>query len=175
MPPQARSETLYLQSSTSTASMTPRDKTSPLPPPTSLAPLSQAVMESFGDGVVVFDAYGRVVYANGIARRKAGTDGDLGTQRAESLRPRLLALGGRVAPLRAGGVILGEVVFLPGGDQPRTLADRERQAIVDTMQGTRGRLAETARRLGISRTTLWRRLKAYGLRPGNGRSGASHS
>jgi PAS domain-containing protein len=154
--------------------MTPREKTSQLPPPASLAPLGQAVMESFGDGVVVIDAYGRVVYANGLARRMAGIDGDLGTQRAETLRPRLLGLGGRVSPLRAGSVNLGEVVFLPGAVQPRTLADRERQAIVDTLQGTRGRLAETARRLGISRTTLWRRLKAYGLRPGNGRSG-SHS
>jgi transcriptional regulator of acetoin/glycerol metabolism len=154
--------------------MTPRDKTSPLPPAVSLAPLGQAVMESFGDGVVVFDAYGRVVYANGLARRLADMDGDLGTQQAEVLRPRLLALGGRASPLRAGGVNLGEVVFLPGADQPRTLADRERQAIVDTLQGTRGRLAETARRLGISRTTLWRRLKAYGLRSGNGRSGSSH-
>ena len=154
--------------------MTPRDKTSPLPPSASLAPLGQAVMESFGDGVVVFDAYGRVVYANGLARRLAGLDGDLGTQQAEVLRPRLLALGGRASPLRAGGVNLGEVVFLPDADQPRTLADRERQAIVDTLQGTRGRLAETARRLGISRTTLWRRLKAYGLRSGNGRSGSSH-
>jgi DNA-binding NtrC family response regulator len=135
-----------------------------------LAPLGQAVIESFGEGVVVFDAYGRVVYANGAARRMAGVDGDPGTQRAETLRPRLLALGGRVSSLRAGGVSLGEVVFLPGSDQPRTLADRERQAIVDTLQGTRGRLAETARRLGISRTTLWRRLKAYGLRPRSGRS-----
>jgi len=154
--------------------MTPRDKTSPLPPSASLAPLGQAVMESFGDGVVLFDAYGRVVYANGLARRLAALDGDLGTQQAEALRPRLLALGGRASPLRAGGVNLGEVVFLPDADQPRTLADRERQAIVDTLQGTRGRLAETARRLGISRTTLWRRLKAYGLRAGNGRSGSSH-
>ena len=152
--------------------MTPREKTSPLPPPASLAPLGQAVIESFGDGVVVFDAHGRVVYANGLARRMAGIDGDMGAQRVEALRPRLLALGGRVSPLRAGGVSLGEVVFLPGADQPRTLADRERQAIVDTLQGTRGKLAETARRLGISRTTLWRRLKAYGLRPGNGRSGS---
>ena len=151
--------------------MTPRDKTSPLPPPASLAPLGQAVMELFGDGVVVFDAYGRVVYANGLARRIAGIEGDLGTQRAEALRPRLLALGGRPSPLRASGINLGEVVFLSGADQPRTLADRERQAIVDTLQGTRGKLAETARRLGISRTTLWRRLKAYGLRPSNGRGG----
>jgi PAS domain-containing protein len=155
--------------------MTPRAKTSPLPPPASLAPLGQAVMESFSNGVVVFDPHGRVVYANGLARRMAGVDGDLGTQRADALRPRLLALGGHASPLRAGGVNLGEVVFLPGSDQPRTLADRERQAIVDTLEGTRGRLAETARRLGISRTTLWRRLKAYGLRPGNGRSGPSHS
>jgi len=86
-----------------------------------------------------------------------------------------LALGGRLSPLRASGINLGEVVFLSGAEQPRTLADRERQAIVDTLQGTRGKLAETARRLGISRTTLWRRLKAYGLRPSNGRGGPSHS
>jgi PAS domain-containing protein len=155
--------------------MTPKDKASPLPPLVALAPLGQAVVESFGHGVVVFDAYGRVVYANGPARRAAGIDGDWATLRADTLRPRLVALGGRVSPLRNGGANLGEVVFLPGGDQPRTLADRERQAIVDTLQGTRGRLAETARRLGISRTTLWRRLKAYGLRPGNGRSGPSHA
>jgi transcriptional regulator of acetoin/glycerol metabolism len=129
-------------------------------------------MESLGSGVVVFDTYGRVVYVNGLARRIAGVDGDLGTQRADTLRPRLVALGGRVAPLRAGTASIGEVVFLPpGADQPRTLADRERQAIVDTLQGTHGRLAETARRLGISRTTLWRRLRAYGLRPGNGKAG----
>src|SRR5207244_9816090 len=93
--------------------------------------------------------------------------------RAEALRPRLLALGGRVAPLRSGTANLGEAVFLSRTDQPRTLAERERQAIVDTLQGTSGKLAETARRLGISRTTLWRRLKAYGLRPHNG-GGGSH-
>lgn len=151
--------------------MTPRDKPSPLPPPAPLAPLGQAVMESFADGVVVFDAYGRVVFANALARRIAGLEGDLGAQRADALRPRLLALGGRPSLLRSGGLNLGEVIFLSGADQPSTLADRERQAIVDTLHGTRGKLAETARRLGISRTTLWRRLKAYGLRPGNGRSG----
>jgi len=167
---------LYLHPSISTADMPPREKTSPLPPPASLAPLSQAVLESLASGVVVFDAYGRVVYANALARRIAGVDGDWGKQRADTLRPRLTALGGRVSPLRAGTANLGEAVFLPSGaDQPRTLADRERQAIVDTLQGTHGKLAETARRLGISRTTLWRRLRAYGVRPGNGRFGGSHS
>jgi transcriptional regulator of acetoin/glycerol metabolism len=154
--------------------MTPRDKVASLPPLTSLPPLSQAVLESFGNGLIVFDPHGRMVFANAHARRVAGIDGDAGA-RADALRPRLLALGGRVSPLRAGGANLGEAVFLPGSEQPRTLAERERQAIVDTLQGTRGRLAETARRLGISRTTLWRRLKAYGLRSGNGRPGSSHS
>src|SRR2546425_1202495 len=58
----------------------------------------------------------------------------------------------------------------PAGLRPPR-AGRERQAILDTLEVTHGKLAETARRLGISRTTLWRRLRAYGLRPngqGNG-------
>jgi len=149
--------------------MAPRDKTTSLPPLFSVSPLGQAVMESFGEGIVLFDSYGRLVYANAHAKRAAGIEGDTAAYRAEALRPRLLALGGRVAPLRSGTANLGEAVFLSRTDQPRTLAERERQAIVDTLQGTSGKLAETARRLGISRTTLWRRLKAYGLRPHNGR------
>src|SRR5213594_4070889 len=75
------------------------------------------------------------------------------------------------ATLKQGSLELGEVVFLPGGGESPTLADRERQAILDTLEVTHGKLAETARRLGISRTTLWRRLRAYGLRP-NGHASA---
>ena len=130
-------------------------------------------MESLTEGVVLFDAYGRLVYANESARRLADIEPDAAPDRADALRPRLVALGGRVAALRSGGTSLGEVVFLPHVEQARTLAERERQAIVDTLQRTGGRLAEAARRLGISRTTLWRRLKAYGLRPGNGRVGSA--
>ena len=48
-------------------------------------------------------------------------------------------------------------------DGPSTLADRERDAIVRTLDQHGWKLAETAKHLGISRTTLWRRLKAYGL------------
>ncbi|MCH7683329.1 MAG: helix-turn-helix domain-containing protein, partial [Gemmatimonadetes bacterium] len=36
-------------------------------------------------------------------------------------------------------------------------------AIADTLGKTGWRLAESAQMLGISRTTLWRRLKAYGI------------
>ena len=140
--------------------------------PVGLAPLGQAVMESFSEGIVVFDPSGRLVYANDQAKRALGVDDDAAMPRSEALRARLGVLGGRTAPLRIGGTTLGEAVFLPRSDNARTLADRERQAIVDTLEGTGGRLAEAARRLGISRTTLWRRLKAYGLRPTT--DGASH-
>jgi transcriptional regulator with PAS, ATPase and Fis domain len=155
------------------AQMTPKEKITSMSPSLPLTPLGQAVMDSLNDGLAVFDSFGRLVYANERLKRAAGIDGDLASQRLDSLRPRLLALGGRPAPLRSNGTALGEAVFLPQGDEARTLAERERQAIVDTLQGTSGRLAETARRLGISRTTLWRRLKAYGLRPTNGRGGSS--
>jgi transcriptional regulator of acetoin/glycerol metabolism len=82
---------------------------------------------------------------------------------SSELRPQLVALGGRVASLRAGPTAAAEAVFLPATPGDRTLAERERQAILDMLQGTSGKLAETARRLGISRTTLWRRLRAYGI------------
>ncbi len=55
------------------------------------------------------------------------------------------------------------VVNLQGNYERGTLLKRERQAITATLQDTSGKLAETARRLGISRTTLWRRLKSYGM------------
>ncbi len=122
-------------------------------------------MEAFGKGVVVFDTTGRLIYANGLAKRALGIDGDGSLLRPDVLRARLGVLGGRTAPLRSGGATLGKAVFLTRKDTARTLAERERQAIVDTLEDTGGRPAEAAHRLGISRTTLWRRLKAYGLPP----------
>jgi PAS domain-containing protein len=153
--------------------MPARDKNPSLPPPLSFAPLGQAVMETFSEGVVVFDPYGRMVYANQRARRAIDALADGAAQRGENLRERLVACGGRLRALKQGSMELGEVVFLPDGDHSPTLAERERQTILDTLEVTHGRLAETARRLGISRTTLWRRLRAYGLRPnGHGSHGS---
>jgi len=49
--------------------MAAREKNPGLPPPLSFAPLGQAVMETFSEGVIVFDSYGRMVYANQRGRR----------------------------------------------------------------------------------------------------------
>jgi len=65
-------------------------------------------------------------------------------------------------PLRDGETALGEAVFLMG-EGAATLAEQERVAILGALAATGGRLAAAAQRLGISRTTLWRRLRAYGI------------
>lgn len=123
--------------------------------PGAFSPLVRAVIDSVSEGIVVFDPQGRLLYANTSARRVIdGQNGDV--------RHRLQSLGARFAPLKSGTQSLGEAAILPATG-PLTLADRERQAIAETLHDTSGKLAETARRLGISRTTLWRRLKAYGL------------
>ena len=122
--------------------------------PATFSPLVRAVIDSVNEGIVIFDPQGRVLYANASARRAIDGNGDI--------RNRLQSLGARFSSLKNGTQNLGEAAILPSAG-PLTLAERERQAITDTLQGTSGKLAETARRLGISRTTLWRRLKAYGM------------
>jgi DNA-binding NtrC family response regulator len=123
-------------------------------PPATFSPLVRAVIDSVSEGIVIFDPQGRVLYANASARRAIDGNGDI--------RNRLQSLGARFSSLKNGTQNLGEAAILPSAG-PLTLAERERQAITDTLQDTSGKLAETARRLGISRTTLWRRLKAYGV------------
>jgi len=123
--------------------------------PAAFSPLARAVIDSVSEGVVIFDQQGRVLYANAAARRAIdGQNGDV--------RNRLQSLGARFAALKNGVQSLGEAAILPQTGA-LTLAERERQAITDTLQDTSGKLAETARRLGISRTTLWRRLKSYSM------------
>ncbi|MFZ5625548.1 MAG: helix-turn-helix domain-containing protein [Gemmatimonadota bacterium] len=132
------------------------------PRPSVFSPLAKALLDGFSEGVVVFDAQGRVLYVNQPARNALKDTVDL-SERSDTLLPRLAAMGGRLRPLRVGGLELGEAVFIPGTEGPTTLAEREKEAIVRMLDAHNWRLAETARQLGISRTTLWRRLKAYGL------------
>jgi len=124
-------------------------------------------MDRFGEGVVLFDADGRMSYANTVARELLGSLAGNNGLESKSLLQRLGRAGGRIERLEAGAVLLGHAVYLP---QPGTqsLAEQERRAIEETLHATGWRLTETARRLGISRTTLWRRLREYGVRPDGG-------
>ena len=45
----------------------------------------------------------------------------------------------------------------------QSLDDLERQAIQSALENSRGRLLQASRQLGISRTTLWRKVKQFGL------------
>lgn len=126
-----------------------------------LGPLLSAVIEALGQSVVVLDRDGRVVYASESARSAVQAYQD-GAGSGADLVSELLRLGGRKVRLQLGQYAMGDAVLLPSpGDS--TLAERERQAILQTLRETGWRLAVAARHLGISRTTLWRRLKEYGV------------
>ena len=135
------------------------------------SPLARAVLDSFSEGVVVFDPHGRVLYANSPAEIALHNVAGDAPRNAQQLVPELARRGARIAPLRVGDLKVGEAVYLPdSGEKAETLADRERNAILQTLEGHGWRLAQSARALGISRTTLWRRLKEYGLhRSGRGK------
>jgi len=117
--------------------------------------LGRAVLESLEQGIAVFDTRGQLVYANPVAQRMLAT--------ADGIDPRriLLTREARALPLRDGPTKIGEAILFDGSGALGTLADQERQAIQGALSATGGRLAEAARRLGISRTTLWRRLRTY--------------
>jgi transcriptional regulator of acetoin/glycerol metabolism len=137
---------------------------SPDVPSTPAPKLLALALEACGDGVLVFDDGGALAYANAAARAFLARAGAAAGSRREELVQLLEGCSARVIPLRAGMAHCGEAVYLPGlAASDDTLADRERRAIVETLEATRWRLSETARRLGISRTTLWRRVRSYGL------------
>jgi transcriptional regulator with PAS, ATPase and Fis domain len=131
--------------------------------PSVFSPLAKALLDGFNEGVIVFDQHGRIVYLNAHAREVLQDAGLDATSEKDDLLPELAGLGGRLAPLRVGQLDIGEAIFIPRREGPTTLAEREKDAIVRSLEAHSWRLAETAKTLGISRTTLWRRLRAYGL------------
>lgn len=131
--------------------------------PQLFSPLARAVFDRFGEAVILFDPDGRLVYANRGGRNVLDSITNNGQLDTRSLLPRLGRMGGRVERLSAGDLTLGHAVYVPGAPNAASLANRERDAIVGTLHATGWRLTETARRLGISRTTLWRRLREWGI------------
>ena len=51
----------------------------------------------------------------------------------------------------------------PAVQRATTYGDVERDAILDALRESRGRRGDAAKSLGISRSTLWRKIKLYGL------------
>ena len=130
----------------------------------SLSPLARSVLDSLADAILIFDVGGHLLYANQAARAALnGTDLANGESNAPQLLPRLAPHTPIVRPLWIGERKAGDVVRL-SPEPPDTLAERERRAILSTLDETGWRFAATARMLGISRTTLWRRLRRYGVR-----------
>jgi transcriptional regulator of acetoin/glycerol metabolism len=127
--------------------------------------LARALFDHFGEAMVVFDADGRLSYANASGQATLDRLAGGGPLDTSTLLQRLGRLGGRVERITAGGVLLGHAVYVTGPQVTDTLAERERQAILAALTATGWRFTETARRLGISRTTLWRRLREWGIEP----------
>ena len=72
----------------------------------------------------------------------------------------------RLAADAAAGGAKGADRLIPPDveNQPMTLDELERWAIETMMDRTDGNVSEVTRRLGIGRTTLYRKLKQYGVR-----------
>jgi transcriptional regulator of acetoin/glycerol metabolism len=51
----------------------------------------------------------------------------------------------------------------PASEEPKNLGSLERMFLIETMRGFRGNAIEAAKTLGISRSTLYRKLKKYGI------------
>ena len=128
-----------------------------------LTPFARSILDAFTEPALVFDSVGRLVFANQAARSSLATTANLDNGvNGPQLMTRLATMGSTVKPLLIGETKVGEIMVLPRAEGPDTLAERERKAIIDTLNATGWRLTAAARRLGISRTTLWRRLKRYG-------------
>jgi hypothetical protein len=123
-----------------------------------LPPILRAVLDAWDNAIVVLDVDSRVHYVNAAARRLLPATPSGPLPEPQLLARQLLTRGGRAYPIRYGDAVLGEVFF--ASSRPiQTLADQEDEAIRETLRRTSGKLAEAARRLGVSRTTLWRRLR----------------
>jgi two-component system response regulator HydG len=64
---------------------------------------------------------------------------------------------------RRAAVATGEGSATAGAPELKTLADLEREAIMGAIRTLNGDKLQAARLLGIGKTTLYRKLKEYGI------------
>ncbi len=101
---------------------------------------------------------------NAVARMMAlGAGGEIGPD-AFAEPPRRPT----IAPDEVNGTNLAGPVEAEGTSLREQLDALERALIITTLVATGGNQTETARRLGVGRTSLFDRMKKYGLRPSRG-------
>src|SRR2546430_6104660 len=86
----------------------------------------------------------RMIYANQRARRVVDSLGDQTFLRGGALRERLVSLGGRPRPLKQGAAGLGGAILLPPRDHAAAPAERQRLAILHTLEQAPRHLARNA-------------------------------
>jgi len=122
---------------------------------TPLPPILCALLDWRDEEIVVFGIRRDTLHVNLAAR---STLPPPPMDDSAELRAHFVARGGEAVPLQVSERVLGEMIIVrrPTG---RTWAEQEREAIREALQRTRGSRVDAARRLGISRTTLWRRMR----------------
>ncbi|MBI3949790.1 MAG: sigma-54-dependent Fis family transcriptional regulator, partial [Acidobacteria bacterium] len=83
---------------------------------------------------------------------------------ADMLPPQVLEEGPEIIQARLAEEIMGSAIEPTGKGRLKALDDRERELILEAIGRNEGNLERAAKDLGISRVTLWRRMKKYGIR-----------
>ena len=88
------------------------------------------------------------------------------TVRSDELPAELLAAGGAWVATTAAGSAANSAAQTDSPAPATSLEDAERLTIARTVKSVRGNLAQAARLLGISRSTLYRKVERYHLETG---------
>jgi transcriptional regulator of acetoin/glycerol metabolism len=124
-----------------------------------IIPLARIFLEQQGHPEMTFGPAARAAL---LAHRWPGNIRELN---AATTHAAVLSKAAVIEPAALPDDVLDPAVTspAPSGAVMRTLADVEREHILRVLEGSGGRHHDAARVLGIGRTTLWRKLREYGI------------
>jgi DNA-binding NtrC family response regulator len=132
-----------------------------------------SVVDAVATAVLVFDGKGALQHANQAAKSRLGPAlGETATALASSVASGsadVVAAGvrGTAKPLVVdGGSLVLVTLAADAALQDLPLRDLEQKAIEAALQAEGGHVARAARRLGVPRSTLYEKLKRFGIARG---------